>query len=203
MPKAATSRPELPAQRKRLWLVPISVGALLGLCVPIWLRVTAAGKRSAMVPVPTSENVARSLPAPPVSPALPASPASPAQVPAPAPVVPSAATLHPLGVAKRPEPALDVPVPVAKPDHLGLAREAFNARDWARALDEGKRAVTAGGGAEAHAVVGNTYYKMGRFAEAEQAYTKAVAIEPTNKLLRDRLSIAHVRALEIKKGKEP
>ena len=56
--------------------------------------------------------------------------------------------------------------------------------------------MTAGGGAEAHALVGNTYFKMGRFVEAEQEYTKAIAIEPANKLLRDRLSIAHVRAQE-------
>jgi tetratricopeptide (TPR) repeat protein len=188
------------------------------LSVPIWLRVTAAGKKSALVAVPASESVVRKPPA------SAASAASPAQVTAPAYVVPSVPVKPPapasaplpasaphssaeefraLAVAKRPETAIDVPVPVAKPDHLGLAREAFNTRDWVRALDEGKRAVTAGGGAEAHAVVGNTYYKMGRFAEAEQEYTKAVAIEPTNKLLRDRLSIARVRASEIKKGKEP
>ena len=218
LPKATASRTELPAQRKRLWLVPISVGALLGLSVPIWLRVTTAGKKSALVAVPASESVVRKPPA------SAASAASPAQVTAPAYVVPSVPVKPPapasaplpasaphssaeefraLAVAKRPETAIDVPVPVAKPDHLGLAREAFNTRDWVRALDEGKRAVTAGGGAEAHAVVGNTYYKMGRFAEAEQEYTKAVAIEPTNKLLRDRLSIARVRASEIKKGKEP
>ena len=56
--------------------------------------------------------------------------------------------------------------------------------------------MTAGGGAEAHAVVGNTYFKMGRFAEAEQEYTKAVALDPANRLLRDRLSIAHARVQE-------
>ena len=62
--------------------------------------------------------------------------------------------------------------------------------------------MTAGGGAEAHSVVGNTYFKMGRFSDAEQAYAKAVALEPGNALLQDRLRIARVRAQEGKGGKE-
>jgi len=180
----------------------------LGLCIPIWLHLTAAEKKPALVAVPASESVARSLVA------------SPAPVPAPAAVVPHAPALatapppasaphadadalHVAATAKHPDSAVEIPVSSPKPDHLSLAREAFNARDWTRALDEGKRAVAAGGGAEAHAIVGNTNYKMGRFAEAEQEYTKAVALEPSNKLLRDRQSIAHARAEEIKKGKEP
>jgi tetratricopeptide (TPR) repeat protein len=110
--------------------------------------------------------------------------------------------VHPQALAKHLE-AVEVPAPGAKSDHLTLARDAFNARDWARALEEGKRAVTAGGGAEAHAVVGNTYFKMGRFADAEQEYSKAIAIEPANKLLRDRLSIAHVRAQESASSRSP
>ena len=43
---------------------------------------------------------------------------------------------------------------------------------------------------------------MGRFADAEQAYAKAVALEPGNALLQDRLRIARVRAQEGKGGKE-
>jgi cytochrome c-type biogenesis protein CcmH/NrfG len=89
-----------------------------------------------------------------------------------------------------------------KTDHLQIARQAFNARDWPRALSEGKNAVAAGSGAEAHALLGNTYFKMGRFADAEQAYAKAVALEPGNALLQDRLRIARVRAQEGKGGKE-
>jgi serine/threonine protein kinase len=208
LPKAAASHPELPAQRKRLWLVPVVVGGLLGLSVPIWLRVTATGKKSTVAEVPASESVVRKSPPSPAQLPTPASvvPRAPALVAPPLPAIAphtSADEVRPLAVAKRPDSAVEVPVPVAKPDHLGLAREAFNARDWTRALDEGKRAVAAGGGAEAHAIVGNTYYKMGRFAEAEQEYTKAVALEPSNNLLRDRQSIAHARAVEMKKGKEP
>jgi cytochrome c-type biogenesis protein CcmH/NrfG len=100
------------------------------------------------------------------------------------------------------EEAPAVPPPAAKVDHLRLAREAFNHRDWPRALAEGKSAVAAGGGAEAHALLGNTYFKMGRFAEAEASYGKAVALDPRNALLQERLGIARVRAQEAKVGKE-
>jgi tetratricopeptide (TPR) repeat protein len=62
--------------------------------------------------------------------------------------------------------------------------------------------VSAGGGAEARAIVGNTYFKMGLFAEAEQEYEKAVALDPANALLRERLRIAHVRVQEGKVGKD-
>jgi len=59
---------------------------------------------------------------------------------------------------------------------------------------------------EARAVVGNTLFKMGKFPEAEAEYQKALALEPGNALLRDRLSIAHARAQGAparKAGKEP
>ena len=94
------------------------------------------------------------------------------------------------------------PAAAGRGDHLRLAREAFNARDWPRALVEGKSAVAAGGGAEAHTLLGNTYFKMGRFAEAEQAYAKAAAVDPTNTLLQERLRLARVRAQEQNPSKE-
>jgi serine/threonine protein kinase len=96
------------------------------------------------------------------------------------------------------EPAAAPP----KIDHLRLARAAFNARDWPRALLEGKSAVAAGAGAEAHALLGSTYFKMGRFVQAEQAYRKAAALEPGNALLAERLRIARARVQEQRAGKE-
>jgi cytochrome c-type biogenesis protein CcmH/NrfG len=92
------------------------------------------------------------------------------------------------GVAPKPDAA------VAKLDHLELARQAFNDRDWPRALTEAKAAAASGGGVDAHALVGNTYFKMGRFADAEKAYARAVSLDPKNSLLQDRLRIAHARA---------
>ena len=210
LPKAVTTRPARSLRQKLRWIAPMAIGALVGLGVLLWLRLTGDENKPALVAVPAPGSVSRSLSA---------SPGAPAPVPAAAPVVPRAPekSLAPVAlppastgshasseakevvaptVAGRPDDGVELPIPAAKVDHLGLARDAFNARDWARALEEGKRAVTAGGGAEAHAVLGNTYFKMGRFAEAEREYSKAIAIEPANKLLRERLSIAHVRAQE-------
>jgi len=189
-PKAA-SRTDLIVRRRRPWLVPVVAGALLGLCVPIWSHLSGGRNKSrqpitpSVVVAPSRESVSRSAAVPPPT------------VPVP---LPSPGVLH---APEKPQSPVAVPVPLAKTDRLSLAREAFNARDWSRALDEGKRAVAAGGGADAHAFVGNTYFKMGRFEEAEQAYTKAVAIDPASQLLRERLGIAHVRAQEAKNGKEP
>ncbi len=137
---------------------------------------------------------------PPTEIRAPAKPRTPATVAPPSNAPPARVEVkdaEPAGVAAKPAAgSTEAPVSVAKLDHLGLAREAFNARDWARALEEGRRAVSAGGGAEAHTIVGNTFFKMGRFAEAEQEYAKAMTMAPANALLRERLRIAHVRARE-------
>jgi serine/threonine protein kinase len=104
---------------------------------------------------------------------------------------------------KRVETASETASSVGKTDHLTLARDAFNDRDWPRALSEAKNAVAAGDGAEAHALVGSTYFKMGRYDEAESAYAKAIALDPKNRLLQERLSIARARAREAKSRAEP
>jgi len=205
LPKAVASRPAISIRRKLRWMAPIAVGALVGLCVLLWMLLTVERNKQVVVAVPSTDSVSRSSPPSSAQVPVPAVPRAPEKPPAPVAASPSsgaprasteAKEVSPLAVAKRPDATVEVPVPGAKLDHLSLAREAFNVRDWARALEEGKRAVTAGGGAEAHAVVGNTYFKMGRFAEAEQEYTKAVALDPANRLLRDRLSIAHARVQE-------
>jgi len=89
----------------------------------------------------------------------------------------------------------------AKVDHLQMARNAFDLRDWPRALAEGKSAVDAGGGAEAHALLGSTYFKMGRFDDAERSYARAAALDPKSSLLQDRLRIARARAEQSKTSK--
>ena len=212
LPRAAGFHPVDFVRQRLRWIAPIAVGGLVGLCALLWMLLTLERNRQAAIAVPASESVARSpaaSPAPvPAREALhvPGTPPALAAAPVPSGAARAGAEVTevpPQVLAKRPEVAVEAPAPVAKTDHLGLARDAFNARDWARALEEGKRAVTAGGGAEAHAIVGNTYFKMGRFADAEQAYTKAIAIEPANKLLRDRLSIAHTRAQETSGPRKP
>ena len=190
---------EVSRQRRWRWLMPVGVGALAGMAVLFWLRMAA--DRADDGEKPTRAEPSMAAPSPPPAPPLPA-----VAVQATAPAKPAAAPRATIsgedqasGAAPKtrsPAPANRgvEPAPAKKTDHLGLAREAFNARDWARALDEGKRAVAGGGGAEARAVVGNTLFKMGKFPEAEAEYQKALALEPGNALLRDRVSIAHARA---------
>ena len=197
-----------PAKERLLWLGLVAVLVL-------------AGGSALLVRSPTVENARRGPPASPPrpaarAPALVAKAPLAGAAPAPAPASASAPALAP-SESNRQAEAMDakpprVPAPPVKhPEestaspktaHLQIARQAFNARDWPRALSEGKNAVAAGGGAEAHALLGNTYFKMGRFSDAEQAYAKAVALEPGNALLQDRLRIARVRAQEGKGGKE-
>ncbi len=196
-----------PTKKRPRWVAPVAVVALAGLGALAWLRPSARVGE----------------PGPPADPPRPATlSATPTARPSPAAAAPSAERpptpaasepradralpelKQPNAVAaapRRPEP-VTAPAP-SKAASLRLAREAFNARDWPRALGEGKNAVAAGGGAEAHALLGNTYFKMGRFAEAEQSYAKAVALDPANSLLQDRLRIARVRAQDGRVGKEP
>jgi serine/threonine protein kinase len=193
-------------RQKLRFVAPIAVGGLVGLCVLLWLRLTVERDKTATAAAPPSLRVSPSLPAPPPMPAptmrVPERPSTPAVGSPPGTVshtMVDGKGGRPSVPPKRAEAGAELPAaaaPPARTDHLELARDAFNARDWPRAIEEGKRAVAAGGGAEAHSLVGNTYFKMGRFAEAEQEYTKAISLEPENALLRDRLNIAHARVQE-------
>jgi eukaryotic-like serine/threonine-protein kinase len=139
-----------------------------------------------------------SLPAQAPKASLPVTGAAPAQAAAESPPATGADAkpVRPAGAGKPVDAApAAAPAPV-RSDHLHLARDAFNARDWPRALSHAKLAAAAGGGADAHALVGSTYFKMGRFTEAVSAYTKAATLDPQNTLLRERLELARVRAGE-------
>ena len=218
---SSSARETAPAKPSfwRRW--PVLVAGMAGLLLLLWLATSTkrveptprkadatntAGARAITAPRPAAAPASSSAAATP-----PAGPrgATPSPLEAPLPPNPKpqpgvAETKPHLGALAtgHAEEAPAVPPPAAKVDHLRLAREAFNNRDWPRALAEGKGAVAAGGGAEAHALVGNTYFKMGRFAEAEVSYGKAVALDPGSALLRERLGIARVRAREAKGGKE-
>lgn len=74
-------------------------------------------------------------------------------------------------------------------NYLALAREAFNQRDYPRALDQSRKAVAADQGAEAYELLGNVYYKLGKLPEAYEAYRIAVAHEPGNELYQRRLKL--------------
>jgi eukaryotic-like serine/threonine-protein kinase len=208
----ASDAPSAQAQdRRRLlrkWLpllVLAGIGLLVGAVALFWPRAPVA--RGPGEPSGVAGQTAE--PGPAAAPGVPA--AFPAAPRAASPRAPSAAAPMPVGApgvapsraAKSPASAAPEPAgATARIDHLQRARAAFNARDWPRALAEGKSAVAAGDGAEAHALLGSTYFKMGRFVEAERAYSRAAALDPANALLAERLRIARARVQELRAGKE-
>jgi serine/threonine protein kinase len=209
--RTASASLEVARQKRWRWMMPVGVGALAGMAMLFWLRMAADGVNGE----PPARSEPPTAPVPP--PEAVAVRAAPSAQPAAAPHgTVSVENQAPVAAPKTRSPGAALrggePSPTKKTDHLGLARESFNARDWARALDEARRAVAAGGGAEARALVGNTLFKMGEFSAAEAEYQKALVLEPGNALLRDRASIAHARAQDAqrvqgggdrKAGKEP
>lgn len=213
-------------KRHAAWIAPVALGALVGTASLVYLRHSrtsdvddgrrAAGRATAEhaagVPVPREllPEGARQK----ASAAAQPSTSLPAATPLPkseehlrplaTAIASSHATIPTVVAPQAPSPQAPLPkveAPAAKVDHLELARQAFNDRDWARALSEAKAATTSGGGADAHALVGNIYFKMGQYGDAEKAYERAVELDSKNPLLQERLRIAHARA-EQSKGRQ-
>lgn len=214
-------------RRNAVWIAPVALGALVGTAALAYLRHSRMPAAQGDTPTAgaSKERDPRPAPAGPVAPSAP----TPQQLQ----VATEAATSLPVGPlpVKGPEnrarplapavaaapvavPAVPVPPPpstsgakvepaAGKVDHLELARQAFNERDWTRALTEAKAATAVGGGADAHALVGNIYFKMGQYGDAERAYARGVDLDPENSLLQERLRIAHARAEQGKLGQEP
>lgn len=67
----------------------------------------------------------------------------------------------------------------------------------AGAVEVGRRAVAAGGGASAHLVIGNALMMQRRFGEAEREFRAAAALEPQNALARKRLREALDRLAQL------
>jgi serine/threonine protein kinase len=205
----APSRPSS-TREKLLWIAPIVAGALLGLATLLWLRAKRDADARSNHEAPTAAVAAPVGGGAQALPMAAAEPAAAVVLPPSQPAEADASTGSDLpakqarpALAKRPDTGADSTAAAPKPNHLTLAREAFNSRDWPKALAEGRAAIAEGGGAEAHAVVGNTCFKMGRFAEAEKEYAKAAALDPKSPLLQERLRIAHAKAEEFKSSKEP
>ncbi len=78
----------------------------------------------------------------------------------------------------------------AKAVILERARAAFERDEFAKAVELGQAALSAGDG-HAHAVLGAAYFKLGRYRDAERAYEEAARIEPDNPALKKRAEFAH------------
>jgi tetratricopeptide (TPR) repeat protein len=199
-----TERVEKPLPARRRAVVGISIA--LALCGVAWFTFSGRAHRSV-------ESVERVAPAtsPPGAPAEPTitpdvkeSPQAAALRPETPPVAPPIPPPH-VAAGRSPKPRELVRPPTAPSQHsvetlLTEAHEAFGNDDLDVALRDAKRAADAGGGAEAHVIIGSVYAKRGNYREAEEAFAEAVRLDPTDATARRRLD--RIRAL-LGKGSRP
>jgi serine/threonine protein kinase len=64
----------------------------------------------------------------------------------------------------------------------GLAKVAFQEKNYKEAVDRAKDSARAGGGAEARVLLGDAYFKLEKFEEAKKAYSEALKLDPNNRV---------------------
>ncbi len=64
----------------------------------------------------------------------------------------------------------------------GLAKIAFQEKDYKAAVERAKESARMGGGAEARVLLGDAYFKLEKFEEAKKAYTEALKLDPNNRV---------------------
>jgi serine/threonine-protein kinase len=64
----------------------------------------------------------------------------------------------------------------------GLAKIAFQEKDYKAAVERAKESARMGGGAEARILLGDAYFKLEKFDEAKKAYTEALKLDPNNRV---------------------
>jgi serine/threonine protein kinase len=64
----------------------------------------------------------------------------------------------------------------------GLAKIAFQEKDYKTAVERAKDSARMGGGAEARVLLGDAYFKLEKFDEAKKAYTEALRLDPNNRV---------------------
>jgi hypothetical protein len=84
--------------------------------------------------------------------------------------------------------------------YTGLGQVAFQQGDFAGALKHAQKATTVGGGTDAHLLLGNCYFRLGRFQEASTEYRKVLAQRPGNAEARRNLEAAQKRLGQGKGG---
>lgn len=60
----------------------------------------------------------------------------------------------------------------------GLVRVEYEQRRWASAARVARRAIAGGGGSQARMYLGNSLYRLGRYAEAASVYRQVLARQP-------------------------
>ena len=64
----------------------------------------------------------------------------------------------------------------------GLAKIAFQEKDYKQAADRARESARAGGGVEARILLGDAYFKLHKFGEAKKAYGEALKLDPNNRV---------------------
>jgi tetratricopeptide (TPR) repeat protein len=63
----------------------------------------------------------------------------------------------------------------------GLAKIAFQEKDYKQAVERARESTRTGGGVEARVLLGDACFKLERFEEAKKAYTEALKVDPNNR----------------------
>jgi serine/threonine protein kinase len=64
----------------------------------------------------------------------------------------------------------------------GLAKIAFQEKNYKLAVERAKESARSGGGAEARVLLGDAYFKLEKFEEAKKAYSEALKLDPNNRV---------------------
>jgi tetratricopeptide (TPR) repeat protein len=64
----------------------------------------------------------------------------------------------------------------------GLAKIAFQEKDYKQAAERAKESAKLGGGVEARVLLGDAYFKLEKFEEAKKAYNEALKLDPNNRV---------------------
>jgi serine/threonine protein kinase len=64
----------------------------------------------------------------------------------------------------------------------GLAKIAFQEKNYKLAVERAKDSARSGGGAEARVLLGDAYFKLEKFEDAKKAYSEALKLDPNNRV---------------------
>ncbi len=190
---AVVRQPRAPT-RNWAWLLLAAAFVIAGLVVASSLARSpaqpdeTAAARPVVEPTPVAPTLPREVTPTQVAPPLAPAPISVTSV-APRPTDSGRAKARPTAPTPSPTPA----APSAAADELDLARRSFDADDFVAAVEHGQAALAAGRH-EAHAVLGATFVKLGRYVEAEREYGEALRRDPDNAAIKRRLEIVRQRA---------
>ena len=76
---------------------------------------------------------------------------------------------------------------------VGLGQIAFQNENYDEAVKQARQGAKIGGGVSARVLLGDAYFRLGRFKDAQTAYTEALKLDPNNQVARRNLALAERR----------